>query len=239
MCLNTGNKKFFTKYKKQGEVKMIQPTALMICKKIEHTLLKQATTEEITQLCQEAIDNKFRAVCVYPEYCTQCHELLKGTNVKIVSVIDFPNGNNGLVNKIRQAYNIIDDAHEIDVVINVQAWKDRYTREAKLEIRLLSQMIRTKVMLETGYLKTDQEIIELAKFAMNAGAFCVTTSTGFGPEVQLVEKAGQIYLIKKTIPELTVKASGGIKTKADAIMMIQAGADFIGTSSAMKIISEF
>ena len=207
-------------------------------KLIDHTLLKQdAQPEQIVKLCEEAKQFDFMSVCVNPAYVPLAAQCLKGSDVKVCTVIGFPLGMNLTKTKVEEAELCIKEgADEIDMVINVgmlKAGNDDYVRE---EIRLLKEVAGSrvlKVIIETCLL-TDEEKVRACKLSKEAGADFVKTSTGFSTGGAT---AHDVALMRKTVgPEMGVKASGGVRTKEDLLAMVEAGANRIGTSNGTKII---
>lgn len=207
-------------------------------KYIDHTLLKQdATGSEIDQLCKEAIEYDFMSVCVNPSYVKRCVENLKGTDVKVCTVVGFPLGmttSETKVNEAREA--IVSGADEVDMVINVGALKDN--KEQYL-INEISQIKRAcgkkilKVIIETALLN-DEEKVRACEYAVSAGADFVKTSTGFSTAGATVE---DVKLMKETVKDAAeVKAAGGVRTIDDVNAMIQAGATRIGTSGGVNLM---
>lgn len=209
-------------------------------KYIDHTLLKAyATKAEILNLCAEANKYNFKSVCVNPCYVEYAHELLKGTDVKICTVIGFPLGANvSEVKAFETTKAIADGADEIDMVINIGMAKDHDYDALYDDIKAVvdaANGVLVKVIIETCYL-TDEEKVEVSKIAVKAGASFVKTSTGFGTSGATAE---DVKLMKETVGDsIGVKASGGIKTKEDFLNMIEAGADRIGCSAGVKIMEE-
>jgi deoxyribose-phosphate aldolase len=214
-----------------------------IAQYIDHTILSpQTTPDQITKLCEEAKTYKFAAVCVNPCYIKLCSQLLAGTQVKVCSVVGFPFGASTSDIKAMEARRAIrDGAKEIDMVINIGALKAGDDEAVLDDIRAVAEACRdggaiSKVILETAML-TDDEKIRACKLAKKAGANFVKTSTGYGPggatvhDVALMSEA-----VKGT--KMGVKASGGIRSLADAQKMIQAGATRIGASAGVKITQE-
>lgn len=209
---------------------------------IEHTLLKQdAKLEDFIKLFQEAKEHKFLGVCINPEYVKLAKENLSGTNIKIVTVIGFPLGANRSDVKAFEASKAIEDgADEIDMVINVTAIKNKDYKYVVNDIKTVKLACKDKplkVILETDLLEKD-EIKKACELCIEGGADFVKTSTGFvkngvGAKVEDVE---QMYKIVSP-HGLKVKASGGIRDKEAAIAMINAGAERLGTSSGVKIVS--
>ncbi len=207
-------------------------------KLIDHTLLKQdATPEQIVKLCEEAKQFDFMSVCVNPAYVPLAAECLKGSSVKVCTVIGFPLGMNLTRTKVDEAkLCIAEGASEIDMVINVgmlKAGHDDYVRE---EIKLLKEVagkLVLKVIIETCLL-TDEEKVRACRLSKEAGADFVKTSTGFSTGGAT---AHDVKLMRETVgPEMGVKASGGVRTHEDLLAMVEAGANRIGTSNGTKII---
>lgn len=208
-------------------------------KLIDHTLLKQdASPEQIVNLCEEAKKFDFMSVCVNPAYVPLAASCLKGSDVKVCTVIGFPLGMNLTKTKVEEAVlTVKEGAQEVDMVINVgmlKAGHDDYVRE---EIREIKQAVGSKIILKViieSCLLNNDEIVRACKAAKEAGADFVKTSTGFSTGGATVEAA---KLMRETVgPEMGVKASGGVRTHEDLIKMVEAGANRIGTSSGAKII---
>lgn len=209
-----------------------------IAKLIDHTLLKPEATEDmIKTLCQEALAYKFASVCVNPTNVKLCSELLKGSEVKVCTVIGFPLGANTTEVKVFETKNAIDNgAEEVDMVINVGKLKEKNYDYVKKDIASVVEEARgkalTKVIIETCLL-TDEEKIKVCELAKEAGADFVKTSTGFSTGGAT---AKDIKLMRETVgKEMGVKASGGVRSHEDAIAMIEAGASRIGASASIAI----
>lgn len=219
-------------------------TKEQLAKLIEHTLLRpDATKDSIIQLCEEAKNYNFWSVCVNPTYISLASNILRGTDVKVCGVIGFPFGASIPDVKALEAERaIIDGASEIDMVINIGALKSYNYELVKKDIAKVVERtnkyqkdIIVKVIIETGLL-TEAEKVTACKLVKDAGANFVKTSTGFNTSGATVH---DIKLLKNSIgTNLGIKASGGIKTFNDAIKLIKAGADRIGTSSGVEIIGE-
>lgn len=213
-----------------------------IARYIDHTHLKPyATKEDIIKLCDEAIQYGFYAVCVNPYRVKLAKDYLsgKGADVKVASVIGFPLGATPTEVKVFEAKKALDDgADELDMVINIGALKDGDYEYVKRDIEEVVKVAhekgaKVKVIIETCYL-TDEEKVKACELAKEAGADFVKTSTGFGSGGATVE---DVRLMRKVVgPEMGVKASGGIRTYDQAVAMIEAGANRIGTSSGVKIV---
>ena len=207
-------------------------------KLIDHTLLKQdAQPEQIIKLCEEAKQFDFMSVCVNPAYVPLAAECLKGSNVKVCTVIGFPLGMNLTKTKIEEAALAIKEgADEIDMVINVgmlKAGHDQYVEEEIRELKAVAGSRILKVIIETCLL-TDEEKVRACIASKNAGADFVKTSTGFSTGGATVH---DVALMRKTVgPDMGVKASGGVRTHEDLLAMVEAGANRIGTSNGTKIL---
>ncbi len=207
---------------------------------IEHTLLKpEATNEELKKLFTEAKQHKFKGICVNPINVKMAKDFLKNTGVKIVTVVGFPLGASLPEVKAFEAKKAIEDgADEIDMVITIQAVKNKEWEYVKKDIAEVKKACGThilKVIIETDLL-TDEEIIKSCEVAVEAGADFVKTSTGFvkggvGAKVEDVRTMNEV--VKST--SVQIKASGGIKDKEKALMLIEAGASRLGTSSGVEI----
>lgn len=209
-----------------------------IARMIDHTLLKpEATVEQVKVLCEEAKKYNFASVCVNPVQVSLAAELLKGTQVKVCTVIGFPLGaNTSTIKAFEAAEAIKEGATEVDMVINVGKLKDKNYDFVKADIKAVVAAAKgkalTKVILETCLL-TDEEKVIACKLAKEAGADFVKTSTGFNKGGATVE---DIKLMRATVGDsMGVKASGGVRTNADAVAMINAGASRIGASSSISI----
>jgi deoxyribose-phosphate aldolase len=206
---------------------------------IDHTLLKPEVTEDqVVTLCEEAKEYEFAAVCVNSVWVAKCAEELKGTAVKVATVVGFPLGASTSSTKSHEAKEAIyHGAAEIDMVMNIGALKSGDTDLVKKDIaevvKATSDKAIVKVILETGVLSQDE--IKLAcELAVQAGAHYVKTSTGFGPGGAEVSN---ITLMRKIVgPDIGVKASGGIRDQETALAMIQAGATRIGASAGIAIV---
>lgn len=210
-------------------------------KHIEHTLLKQdAKYEDFIKLFEEAKKYNFLGVCVNPLYVQLAKEQLKGSNVKIVTVVGFPLGaNRSEVKAFETREAVKDGADEIDMVINVSKLKDKNYEFVKKDIETVKAACANKplkVILETDLL-TKEEIKKACEICIEAKADFVKTSTGF-VKGGVGAKADDVKLMFETVSPygLKVKASGGIRDKETAIKMIESGAERLGTSSGVKIV---
>ena len=215
---------------------------MQLNKYIEHTLLKQdATRTEVIKLLDEAKEHDFLGVCVNPVNVELASEYLKESDVKVVTVVGFPLGQNTTESKVLETIDAIKNgADEIDMVINVGKLKDGnfdYVIEEISKIKGACQGKVLKVILETDLLTTE-EIRIASELCVRAGADFVKTSTGF-VKGGVGAKVEDVKLMFETVKDagLGVKASGGVRDKDAAIAMIEAGATRIGTSSGVKICS--
>lgn len=211
-------------------------------KHIEHTLLKQdAKLEDFIKLFEEAKEHKFLGVCINPAYVKLAKENLYGTDVKIVTVVGFPLGANRSDVKAFETSKAVDDgADEIDMVLNVSKLKDKDYDFIINDIKTVKAACKDKplkVILETDLLTKD-EIKKACELCIEAKADFVKTSTGFVKN-GVGAKAEDVKLMFDTVSPygLKVKASGGIRDKEAAIKMLEAGAERLGTSSGVKIVS--
>jgi deoxyribose-phosphate aldolase len=215
-------------------------TKATLAKTIDHTLLKAIGPEQsLRELCAEAKNYGFASVCVNPYWVPLCAKELASSHVMVCTVIGFPLGANTTEVKAAEAKLAVSQgASEIDMVINLGAVKSGDWRAVEEDMKAVvraSGNAKVKVIIETCYL-TDVEKVKACECAMKAGARFVKTSTGFGTGGATVE---DIQLMRKTVGDkLLIKASGGIRTYHDAILMLEAGADRIGASSGVAIVSE-
>jgi deoxyribose-phosphate aldolase len=208
---------------------------------IDHTLLKaDASADQIKTLCNEAIQNNFKTVCINSHYIPFAQKLLKDSPVSICTVVGFPLGASPKeVKALEATMAIANGASEIDMVINISALKDELYSIVESDIRLLvetchSKRVSLKVIIETCLL-TEDEKIKACELVVNAGADYVKTSTGFSTGGATEE---DIRLMRKTVgPDIGVKASGGIRDRKTADLMIKAGATRLGTSSGIIIVN--
>jgi deoxyribose-phosphate aldolase len=206
---------------------------------IDHTLLKpDATRENIEQLCREAAQFCFASVCVNPNWVPLCRELLRGSGVKVCTVIGFPFGSHLPDVKAYEARRAVETgAEEVDMVINLGALKSKDYALVEMDIRGVVQSVGkhtiVKVILETAMLTREEKIMG-STLAKAAGADYVKTSTGYGGGGATVD---DVQLMRETVgPDVGVKASGGIRTKEDVEAMVAAGATRIGASAGVKIV---
>lgn len=206
---------------------------------IDHTLLKpEAGTKELEKLCKEAIEYHFATVCVNSSNIAYVATLLKGSSVKPIAVVGFPLGAASTSSKAFEAEEAIKaGAREIDMVINIGALKSRdYTLVISDIIKVVdaSKPYPVKVILETASLSEEEKIIACV-LSKIAGAAFVKTSTGFGSGGATIE---DVKLMRRIVgPDMGVKASGGIRTYKESIKMIEAGANRLGTSNGIAIVT--
>lgn len=213
-----------------------------LAKYIEHTLLKQdAAKEEFLKLFDEAKKHNFLGVCVNPLYVALAKEHLKDSDVKIVTVVGFPLGANRSDIKALEAQKAVEDgADEIDMVINVSKIKDKDREFVKKDIEAVKKACQDKalkVILETDLLTKD-EIAKACEICVEAHADFVKTSTGFVKNGEGAKVEDVALMAKIVKPHgLRVKASAGIRDREKALLMIEAGADRLGTSSGCAIVA--
>lgn len=211
-------------------------------KYIEHTLLKPNCTEDdIINLCNEAVEHKFYGVCVPPFFVQLAKKAIKKADVKIITVIGFPLGYNSVSSKVEETKKAITSgAHEVDMVMNIAAFKSGDIVSVQNDIQSVTtachlQNKQVKVIIETAYLN-EEEIIQACKICANCEADFVKTSTGFASSGASIEA---VELMRKTLPaKVKIKAAGGIRDAAFAEKLIAAGADRIGASASVKMVSE-
>jgi len=212
-----------------------------LAKMIDSTNVKAtASRSDIEKLCKDAVHHGFGCVCVNPIYVKLTSQLLKGSDVKVCSTVGFPFGATLPEIKALEAIKAVENgAQELDMVINLSALKSGNYEAVKEDIaavvdaKRLDERVIVKVIIETACL-TDEEKVVACKLAKDAGADFVKTCTGFFGKGATVE---DVRLMRQTVGEaMGVKAAGGIRTYADAVAMIRAGANRIGTSTAVQII---
>jgi deoxyribose-phosphate aldolase len=214
---------------------LVQPLA----RYIEHTNLSPTLIiKDIDKLVEDAKQYNLLGVCVPPFWVKRAQREIGKEKILLVTVAGFPLGYSMTETKLDEIKRTIDNgADEVDLVWNISSFKTGIPW-TKIEIAKCSKLAHDhqkvlKVIIETAYL-SDEEIVEACKLCADAGADFVKTSTGFAPSGAKVE---HVRLMKKSIPVgVRIKASGGIKTKEQAIQLIEAGADRIGTSSGVSIV---
>jgi deoxyribose-phosphate aldolase len=209
---------------------------------IDHTLLKQTTTlSQVENLCKEALEYSFTAVCIPPLYVKKAKEFLGDSQIKVATVIGFPLGYCAIEAKVAEiVLAIVDGADELDMVVNISAIKNADWEFIANEINTVMPIIKNKnkvikVIIESGVL-SDDEIIKCCDIYGAAGVDYVKTSTGFA------EKGASIHdvqLIRAHLADsVKIKASGGIKSYSFAKELINAGADRLGCSAGVEIVNE-
>lgn len=208
---------------------------------IDHTLLKpDAVLEDIMRLCSEAREYGFKAVCVQPCYVAACVGALEDSPVAVATVIGFPHGANCSGTKAYEArLALAQGAREIDMVINIGAIKSGDSQRACRDIRAVVDEARkvpgtlVKVIIETALLNREEKVLA-CQMAVKAGADYVKTSTGFSGGGATLE---DVSLMAQTVEgKAKIKASGGIRTREQALAYLAAGASRLGTSSGIAII---
>jgi deoxyribose-phosphate aldolase len=209
---------------------------------LDHTLLRPDCTEaQLVQLCQEARIHGFASACVPPCYVPLAARELSGSGVAVCTVIGFPLGYNNSRVKFKEAEIALGEgATELDVVLNVSALKSGQYEVVRSEIEDLADLAEVhdallKVIIETALL-TDEEMETAARLCAEAGAHFVKTSTGFASRGASV---ADVELLRRVLPaSVRIKASGGIRTRAQALALLAAGADRLGTSNSLAILQE-
>ena len=207
---------------------------------IDHTLLKaDATLQQVEKLCLEAKEHHFFSVCVNSYYVKTCVELLKGSSVKVCTVVGFPLGASTMETKRFEAMKAIaEGAREIDMVLNISAVKSQNWQYVLDDMSSLAQICHQqgailKVILETCLLTQDEKK-KACELAVKAGVDFVKTSTGFSTAGATIE---DVQLMRSIVgPGIGVKASGGIRNTETAQAMIEAGANRLGTSASVEIV---
>ena len=222
----------------------LSPQPVLLAKMIDHTLLRpEATPDQIRQLCGEAGEYHFAAVCINPIYVHLANSLLAGTDVRICTVIGFPLGATPWQVKVAEARRAIrEGASEIDMVIPIGLLKGKEYKKVFSDIKAVVDACHkknalVKVILEMSFLDRRQKIIACL-LAQSASADYVKTSTGFGPGGATREDVALMRRIVGKPDKMGGKAAGGIRSLADVLGMIEAGANRIGTSSGVRIMHE-
>ena len=211
-----------------------------ICARIDHTILKPACTgEDVKKLCQEAIRYQTASVCIPSGYVREADSWRRqeGNSLRICTVVGFPNGYVPSRVKCYETEQAVQDgADEIDMVIRIGWVKERKYDQILQEIRAVRQCCPEqvlKVIIETCLLEQDEKI-HLCAIVSDSGADFIKTSTGFSTGGATVE---DVALLRRCVrPEVGVKAAGGIRSRQDAVRMLEAGADRLGTSALLEIV---
>jgi|SRR3989344_5377751 len=226
---------------KIGDEDKSSSSPFAIARVIDQTFLKRgAGKEEIEKVCQEARNYGFRALCIYPEHTKLAKEFLKDTDVKVTTLIDAPTGTSSTRDRKKMIEKAKSDgSDEIELVMQIDAFKNKKYEEVSADLKKLCQILPTKVIIGSGYL-TDGEIKKASEIVKDSGAICVKTATVNDPldNSELAEKAKHIKIMKASAPGILVKASGAVRNLSDLKTMIEAGADIIGTSSGVEIVEE-
>lgn len=212
-----------------------------IAKYIEHTNLKpDCTKEDVIQLCNEAIEHGFYGVCVSPYYVQLAKKTIGKKPIKLVTVAGFPLGYSTVGAKVEEAKKaLISGADEIDMVMNIAAFKSDDIQAVQNDIQSVVtvchlQNKKVKVIIETAYL-TESEILRACKICVDCEVDFVKTSTGYATKGA---DAKTVKLMRGELPsKIKIKAAGGIKTQKQALDLIAAGADVIGTSNGIDLLS--
>ncbi len=209
---------------------------------IDQTVLKPGTLRaDVEKLCEEAIQEQFAAVCIPNYFVKDAKALTLQSGVKVATVIGFPFGYHCIESKMAESIKAIHDgADELDIVANLTAIKNGDWKTVEQEIASLAPAIKRhhktiKVIIESGML-TDEEILHCCALYRQYPVDFLKTSTGYAEKGATVEA---IRLMRKNLPKtMHIKASGGIRTFAQAFQMIEAGAERIGCSASMTIVAE-
>ncbi len=221
---------------------MIFTTKTALAKIIDHTNIEHnAKEKDILKTCQEAKKYGFRGVCCNSQGVRTVKSQLRGAGIKTECLVDPPMGLSSHQKRLEIAMQAKKDgADELDVVMNVIDLKYERYDDILDDLTEICEILPTKVIIGSGYL-TDGEIAKASELVKKSGAFCVKTATEKDPleNIEMKEKAKHIRIMKESAPGLKVKASGKIKTLKDVMMMVEAGADIIGTSSGIEILKAF
>lgn len=214
-----------------------------LSKILEHTLLKpNASQKDIAGLLDEAMKYKFGGVCLPPYFVKEAFRRLEGTGIRLITVVGFPLGYNMTITKNEELKRAIDDgADDLDVVLNIAAVYSKDWAYTAHEIETLTRSShlrgkRIKLILEAGLLDTEQ-LQKVIRMGLDSGVDVLKTSTGFNGQVVSPEMVALIRSIAGD--QILIKASGGIKTWAEAQKVLEAGADLIGTSNSVQIVREY
>jgi deoxyribose-phosphate aldolase len=218
-------------------------TPAEFAKYLDHTVLKpDSTRRDARRICEEAKAHGFAAACILPSWVADAADILAGSGVAVCTVVGFPHGIAPAQAKAAEAATVVaDGATEVDMVINISALKSGADLLAFDDIQSVVDVAQAggalvKVIIECALL-TDDEKRRACKMAVEAGAQFVKTSTGFASHGATVH---DVALLRAAVgPEIGVKAAGGIRTIADALAMIEAGANRIGTSAGVELLRAF
>jgi len=215
---------------------------MQIASYIDHTILKPTCLiSDVERVCTEAAEYGFAAVCIPPPFVKRAKIILGATTVKVATVIGFPFGYAPIESKVAETVlAIVDEADELDMVINLIALKNGDWEYLQKEINLVSDIVKQKkrlikVIIESGVLSSE-EIIKCCSLYGKAGADFVKTSTGYAEKGASLET---VQLMRKHLPSsVRIKASGGIRTYEFAKQLVEAGADRLGASASVGIVKE-
>ncbi len=213
-----------------------------LAERIDYSLLKpDDTVKEVERICREAKGHGIGGVCLHSTHVALAKKLLRRTGVRIVAVAGYPHGAVPAVAKAAEAeYAMKNGADEVDMVMAIDAFKSKKYGEVEGDVKSVAKKVHSlggklKVIVETGYL-TRKEIATASKLVARAGTDFVKTGTGYGPRGATVE---DVRIIRRAVgPRVGIKAAGGIRTARQAIELIRAGADRIGTSAGPAIVRE-
>lgn len=208
---------------------------------IDHTILKPTTlVSEVAQICKEAAEYKFAAVCVPPNFVKKAKEFLVGTNVKVATVIGFPFGYSAVEAKLAEiVLAMVEGVDELDIVANISAIKNQDWVYLANELNHIMPVVKSKnktikIIIESGIL-TNDEIIKCCELYGVAGIDYLKTSTGYAEKGASVEA---VKLFRLHLPEaVQIKASGGIRDYAFAAELVAAGATRLGCSASLAIVN--
>ena len=215
---------------------------MSIAQFIDHTILKNTTTiSEVEKVCEEADEFGFAAVCIPPYYVADANQFLKNKKIKLATVIGFPYGYHQYQTKITEASGAIKDgANELDMVMNISAFRNNDMLYLENEILEMTKLIENKdviikVIIESGIL-SEEEIIRCCNLYKHFNVAFLKTSTGFAEKGATIEA---VQIMRKHLPShIQIKASGGIRTYEFAKQLIDAGATRLGCSASVAIVKE-
>ncbi|HEU0112496.1 MAG TPA: deoxyribose-phosphate aldolase [Flavisolibacter sp.] len=213
---------------------------MSIAQFIDHTILKPTTTlADIEKLCEEAMEFHFAAVCVSPYYVRDAKQILSNSDVKIATVVGFPFGYSHYTAKLVETEQALSDgANEIDIVMNLAAFKSNDVAYLETEINSLTDSImaanaKSKLIIESGIL-SEEEIIKCCELYKHFPVDFLKTSTGYAEKGATLEA---VHIMRKHLPpSIQIKASGGIKTYEFARQLVEAGATRLGSSASVAIV---
>lgn len=211
-----------------------------IAKIIDQTFLKKdASEEEVRKIAQEAKEYGFRGFCILPEHTGIAKEELKDSVVKVTTLIDEPTGASSHQERVTMAERAKEaGSDELELVLKIDDFKNKKYQEVEEDLKVICSILPTKVIIGSGYL-TDEEVRKASEMVKASGSIAVKTATVDDPldNSELAEKAKHIRIMKEVAgQDILVKASGAIRNFTDTQMMLEAGADIIGTSSGVEIV---